>query len=156
MPARFFDTSALVKYYVDETGSEWVTDLITQADAGNYIAYVTGVEMTAALTRRNLPASLKRFEADFAQGYRRLALPEATITTARNLARQHKLRGYDAIQLASALALAEALGQKQVEFVCADTERVAAARKHKLNTSNPIDQMDRDGFMNKATMVNGK
>ncbi len=141
MTSRFFDTSALVKYYIDEVGSDWVTTLIAEPDARNYIAYVTGVEMTAALTRRNLPASLKHFEADFAQGYRRLALPEATITLARNLARQQKLRGYDAIQLASALALVEALGLGQVEFVCADAELVAAARKHKLNTSNPNDHI---------------
>ena len=39
MPSRFFDTSALVKYYVEETGSDWVTDLITQIDARNYISY---------------------------------------------------------------------------------------------------------------------
>lgn len=133
MPSRFFDTSALVKYYVEETGSDWVTDLITQTDARNYISYVTGVEMTAALARRKLLNSLKRFEADFASGYRRLALPETTLALARNLAHQQKLRGYDAIQLASALALAEALGAAQVEFICADAELVAAARRLRLN-----------------------
>ncbi len=139
MTSRFFDTSALVKYYIDETGSDWVTTLITEPGARNYIAYVTGVEMTAALTRRKLPASLKRFEVDFAAGYRRLTLPEATLNWARDLARQQKLRGYDAIQLASALSLAEVLGMAQVELVCADAELVAAAGKHKLKTSNPND-----------------
>lgn len=137
MPSRFFDTSALVKYYIEEAGSAWVTQLITEPHAQNYIAYVTGVEMTAVLARRKLSASLKQFEDDFAHGYRRLTLPEATLEHARTLARQHKLRGYDAIQLASVLALAEALGHANVEFICADIELVAAARRQRLHVSTP-------------------
>lgn len=139
MPNRFFDTSALVKYYVDEVGSDWVTTLITEPDAQNYIAYVTGVEMTAALARRKLTTSLKQFETDFEHGYRRLTLPKATLEQARTLARQHKLRGYDAIQLASALALANALGQANVEFICADRELLAVARRQRLHVGNPHD-----------------
>ena len=139
MPSFFFDTSALVKHYIEEIGSDWVTGLVTQPGARNYIASVTGVEMTAALARRGLTQSLTRFETDFVNDYRRLALPESTLDLARQLARQHRLRGYDAIQLASAITLAEALGKAQVEFICADAELLVAARKSKLRTGDPND-----------------
>ena len=86
-----------------------------------------------------MTASLKQFEVDFAQGYRRLTLPTATLEQARNLARQYKLRGYDAIQLASALALADTLGHDNVEFICADVELLTAARRQHLAVGNPQD-----------------
>ena len=139
MPSFFFDTSALVKHYIEEIGSDWVTGLVTQRGARNYIASATGVEMTAALARRGLTQSLAQFETDFVNDYRRLALPESTLDLARQLTRQHRLRGYDAIQLASAVTLAEALGKAQVEFICADAELLVAARKCKLRTVDPSD-----------------
>ena len=137
MASRFYDTSALVKFYVEETGSAWITRLITEPGARNYIAYITGVEMTAALARRGLTGSLGRFEADYANGYRRLALPESTLEAARRLSKQQRLRGYDAIQLASVQALVNALGAQQVEFICADDELVRAAQAMGLLVDNP-------------------
>ena len=95
MPSFFFDTSALVKHYIEEIGSDWVTGLVTQPGARNYIASVTGVEMTAALARRSLTQSLTRFETDFVNDYRRLALPESTLDLARQLARQHRLARFE-------------------------------------------------------------
>jgi predicted nucleic acid-binding protein len=49
----FVDSSALVKRYVNETGSAWLSGLVASA-AGNdiYIARITTVEVIAALTRR--------------------------------------------------------------------------------------------------------
>jgi predicted nucleic acid-binding protein len=49
----FVDSSALVKRYVHETGSVWLSGLVASA-AGNdiYIARITTVEVVAALTRR--------------------------------------------------------------------------------------------------------
>ena len=137
MPSRFFDTSALVKYYVEEAGSAWVTRLVTESGARNYIAYITGVEMTAALARRGLTNSLRRFESDYANGFRRIALPEGTVEKARSLSKLRRLRGYDAIQLASAQALADALGAQRIEFICADDELIRAAQALGLPVDNP-------------------
>jgi uncharacterized protein len=49
----FVYSSALVKRYVQETGSMWLSGLVTPA-AGHdiYIARITTVEVIAALTRR--------------------------------------------------------------------------------------------------------
>lgn len=53
MAGYFVDSSALVKRYVHETGSVWLSGLVASA-AGNdiYIARITTVEVVAALTRR--------------------------------------------------------------------------------------------------------
>lgn len=53
MAAYYGDSSALVKRYVQEAGSAWMTEL-TLSSAGNAIitALVSGPEIVAALTRR--------------------------------------------------------------------------------------------------------
>ena len=49
----FFDSSALVKRYAQETGSEWVM-ATTEPQTGHilYIAWITAVEVVSAITRR--------------------------------------------------------------------------------------------------------
>src|SRR5208337_2977931 len=53
MAVYFFDSSALVKRHVSESGSAWVRSL-TRAKAAHtlYIARITAVEITSAITRR--------------------------------------------------------------------------------------------------------
>jgi predicted nucleic acid-binding protein len=53
MADYFFDTSALVKRHVAEAGTAWVKSLV-RAKAGHtlYIARITAVEITSAITRR--------------------------------------------------------------------------------------------------------
>ena len=53
MADYFLDTSALVKRHVTEAGSPWVKSRV-HAKAGHtlYIARITAVEMTSAITRR--------------------------------------------------------------------------------------------------------
>ena len=52
MADYFFDTSALVKRHVAEVGTAWVKSLV-RAKAGHtlYIARITAVEITSAITR---------------------------------------------------------------------------------------------------------
>ena len=50
----FFDTSALVKRYVDENGSEWVKDTTSVANNNPIIlSHITWVEVLSAFTRLN-------------------------------------------------------------------------------------------------------
>ena len=53
MAVYFFDSSALAKRHVEELGSTWVRSL-TRVKAGHtlYIARITSVELTSAITRR--------------------------------------------------------------------------------------------------------
>jgi len=60
----FFDSSALVKRHVSESGSAWVRSL-TRAKAAHtpYIARITAVEITFAITRRQRGGSLSPAQA---------------------------------------------------------------------------------------------
>ena len=65
MGAYFLDTSAVVKRYIQETGTAWVRSIADPAAANLiYLARITDVEMTSAVVRRrrggNLPAPTPR------------------------------------------------------------------------------------------------
>jgi uncharacterized protein len=51
MAVYFLDSSALVKRYLNETGSKWVLDLFNPAlDNEIFVAAIAGVEIVAAIT----------------------------------------------------------------------------------------------------------
>jgi len=109
----FFDSSALVKRYVNESGTVWVTSLIDPA-AGHeiYLARISGVEVLSAIKRReragttspqDAQAAISNFRGDFALFFTVLEISSSVISEAMALAERHDLRGYDAVQLAAAL-----------------------------------------------------
>ena len=111
----FLDSSAVVKRYVQETGTAWIRALAAPA-AGNfiYLARIAEVEVTAALARRRgqpglsvvqARAALGLFRQDFAQDYRIAEVTVPLLQHAALLADLHALRGYDAVQLAAALGV---------------------------------------------------
>jgi uncharacterized protein len=109
----FFDSSAVVKRYVSETGTAWVLRLADpRANNHIHLARITGVEVIAAITRRNRKGSLSASDAaaaiadfryDFGTAYRIVEITPGLIASAMQLAETHALRGYDAVQLASGL-----------------------------------------------------
>ena len=106
----YLDTSALVKLYVSEQGSAAV-HAWTSAASLVATARITYAEARAAIaqTRRLgglTPAELRRAVAELDAGWTgllRIDISEALVTRAGRLAEEHGLRGYDAVQLASAL-----------------------------------------------------
>ena len=64
MAVYFLDSSALVKRYIRETGTDWVASLFSP-DFGNdcFVAAIAGVEIIAAITRRARSGSLKAADA---------------------------------------------------------------------------------------------
>ncbi|MBT3270265.1 type II toxin-antitoxin system VapC family toxin [Candidatus Poribacteria bacterium] len=152
MPTYFVDSSALVKAYVAERGSRWVRDLLQSAELGDiYIAVVTPVEVTAALSRRSrgtddlsakARAGVRQFrEALDARAYSLVELVPATIDSAMHLAETYHLRGYDAVQLACALAVRrmQQRGEEPLLLLSADIELNAAALQEALTVENPDD-----------------
>jgi hypothetical protein len=91
MADYFFDTSALVKRHVDETGSKWVRSLIrAKATYRIYIARITAVEVFAAITRRQHSGDLSapqagamfgHFRRNLDQRYRIIDLTPAILPT---------------------------------------------------------------------------
>jgi len=114
----YVDASALVKRYVTEVGSADVAALTTGATA-LATALVTRAEVAAALARAVRIGVLddvagRRAQRRFSREWpdlMRIPVTETLVARAEALAWAHGLRGYDAVQLASALTWQDALGQ---------------------------------------------
>jgi predicted nucleic acid-binding protein len=151
VPAYFFDSSALVKFYVNETGTVWVRSFTDSEDNVIHVASLAKVETVSALTRRLRRRDITQaefdnacddLEQDFATQYRVVSLTEEIIEEAATLAKKHGLRAYDAVQLAASLDTSRIVSQiesTQLTLVCADLELNAAARAEGLNVENPND-----------------
>lgn len=150
MAAYFLDSSALVKRYVTETGTAWVTGLLDPTTRNRlYIARITGAEVTAALTRRerggqlstlDAAAAIALFQHDYANRLRPVEITAALVGGAMTAARTHGLRGYDAVQLAAAFyANSRRLARKLAPliFITADTSLLAAGVAEGLSIDDP-------------------
>lgn len=150
MAAYFFDSSALAKRYVTETGTSWVQSL-ANPETGNslFVARITLVELASAITRRqrngdliaaDATAALTDVKADFASDYQVIEVTADLITAASTLAEKHALRGYDAVQLAAALevnAVYVSVGQPSITLISADHDLNAAGMAEGLNVDDP-------------------
>ena len=114
----YVDASALVKRYVMEAGSKEVIALL-DASAAVATALVSRAEVAAAFARAVRVGVLaddagRRAQRRFSREWPdlvRVPITEALVARAETLAWEHALRGYDAVQLAAALAWQDALGQ---------------------------------------------
>ena len=150
MADYFFDTSGLVKRHVREAGSAWVRTLV-RADAGHriYIARITAVEITSAITRRQHSGDLSaaqaavilgHFRRHLTQRYRVIELTPGLFGDAMETARKHRLRAYDAVQLAVALMvnrLHQDAGLGPVTLVSADRDLNTAATAEGVLVEDP-------------------
>jgi predicted nucleic acid-binding protein len=153
MAILYFDTSALVKLYIREAGSDF---LLTQVhpDAGHRLAILSlaRVELRSAVRRR---ARLGEITADIAQQvidslshhisdvFLVQPVNESVLDTASGLIDRHSLRSYDAIQLAGLISMRDVSADKGLEhhFVCADLQLLAAAAREGFIAVNPGDHV---------------
>ena len=146
----YFDTSALVKRYASEIGSDWVIALCHSA-TGNTIstARITQAEAAAAFASKYRSGGLSQahyigvlcdLAHDSAHQYLLVEVNQLLVDLAVELTKRRKLRGYDAVQLAAALTLNDLLTQAQfspLTFVAADDDLLDAAQGEGLGTDNP-------------------
>ncbi len=132
----YLDTSALLKLYIDEEGADLVRARRTEADTVA-TSLITLVEARAALARRrhaghSSPAQHRRALDELTDDwdrYVRLEVSESLVSRAAALAETHRLRGYDAVHLASALLLTDRLGGETAFGSWDDALDAAAARE---------------------------
>lgn len=145
MADYFFDSSALVKRYAEEVGTDWVMR-ITGTEAGHRIciARITGPEVISAFFRKVRNGQLpepdairvaENFREDFDGQYVIMEITAGLCDSAMSLARRHGLGAYDAIQLAAALE--QRLVMPQLIFVPADDRLNVAAQAEGLVITNP-------------------
>ena len=150
MTVYYFDSSAIVKRYITEVGTGWV---IATADVsvGNdiLVSLVARVEVPAAIFKRQREGSIAvadgalaiaDFVSDFSTQYQPIGVTLQLAEQAASLAGKHGLRGYDAVQLATALEASEvrnSLGLSRLIFVSADEALNKASRTEAVLTDNP-------------------
>lgn len=147
----YFDSSAAVKRYAPEKGSQWVKALVApEAKNVIYLGQIGIVEIAAALSKKvrtkeltgeNYEAALRLFLADVQnEEYITASLSDAVVQLAVDLTKRHPLRGYDAVHLATAVSLNAALLSAEIPplvFVTGDRILREAAQSEGLVVDNP-------------------
>jgi predicted nucleic acid-binding protein len=132
MTWAYFDTSALVKRYVDEAGRREVLQLLRRHQCVTSV--VLSVEFRSALRRRvtdrsldarRIPEILKRVAAD-REFWALIEVTSEVLQAAENLVAAHPLRTLDALHVASAELFADRLSS-ELTFVSADSRQTAVA-----------------------------
>jgi len=150
MTSYYLDASALSKRYVQESGTSWVRALVAPA-AGHTLltARISMVEIYSALARRRREGSVpaadcltasRALTAHSVSEYDFVELYSNLVLLARDLLDHHRLRAYDAVQLASAIAVLRALIAADLPplvFVSADDPLNAVASAAGLMVDNP-------------------
>jgi predicted nucleic acid-binding protein len=135
----YIDTSTLLKLVIEEEGSERAVTVWTAAEAVASVSLIV-VEARAALGaaqrvgrltaahRRSAVAELDPLVASLHV----VAVNDALVRRAAELAEVEHLRGYDALHLAAALTVGATV------FSSADTALCAAATRRGLYVANPL------------------
>ena len=154
MALYYFDSSAVVKLYLDEPGTEQVIRLATST-AGNQIctSALTRVEVRSGIARKirrkevdhdAAGQTLELFDEHWKTRFVRQPVTDAILDQACLLLDRYGLRAYDAIQLASCVAVhrAAAAGSSWATFVCSDTNLIEAAIDEGLRCIDPEESAD--------------
>jgi predicted nucleic acid-binding protein len=147
----YLDSSALVKRYLVETGTPWVQTWCADPIQTVAVGEIGLVELAAAFAGKLrgahiTPAQCYDARADLAADardeYVLVTINRAVVDEAIELTARHRLRGYDAVHLACALALNRALVAHLVPplvFISADDDLLQSAAAEGLSTDNPND-----------------
>ena len=145
----YCDTSALVKRYVQETGSRWFRQQLAQHRL--LTSSLALAEVPAALARRERQGTISTFELlrgrnEFTRHWQKgqyvfLSVSLPLIKDASHLIYRQPLAAYDAVHLATALDYLKITGtdSNQFYFVTADAQLQRAAEAEGLQTENPND-----------------
>lgn len=157
----YLDSSALIKHYQKEDGSEALERRLEAERKSSRIVFtsvLTYAEIHAIFGRRRREQFLSpreaedlhdRFNEDWAFEISPVELAVGVLGFVEGIAKAHPLRGADVIHLASALWLRDAarLGaghakyDRKVEFSSSDRQLCIAAGKFGLDVFNPLSSL---------------
>ena len=146
MNLYFLDTSALVKLYVQEAGTDRLLRLVgASTETRLALLSLSVVEVRSAIRRRQRTGDIDQDAADFVLGalqkhlesrYLRKSINDTLIDTALDAVDRYALPAYDAMQLAGCLVLC-ASERRSWTFVCSDQQLLEAARSADLSVLDP-------------------
>ena len=143
------DSSAIVKNYMNEVGSTWVKSLCTSPSNIISLIRITMVEVSSAFARKHRAGEITEHERDRSLAwflydcrnqYQIAEVDYQVVNIAIQLTQRYSLRGYDAVQLATAIHINRALVANHLSpliFVSADRQLCSAAVIEGLITENP-------------------
>lgn len=146
MAVYYLDTSALVKLYIRESGTERMLRLAADPEASRLaILSLARAELYSAVRRRERAGDLDavlvtqlldRFESHLKTRFLRQSVSDQVLDLACALIDRHSLRAYDALQVAGCLILRSASPEPPV-FVCADQQLLEVAGTESLTWLDP-------------------
>ncbi|MBF8264382.1 MAG: putative nucleic acid-binding protein, contains PIN domain [Dehalococcoidia bacterium] len=149
MTLFYLDTSAILKMYKSENGSEFVEELIGQRKSGETLvsSLITAVEVFSVasrmtkgniLSRKEYDSLTSRFLADFTSHFQVEAVDNPLIIASITITAIHGLRTADAIHLA-AIQRAKSIVVEPEQFfaVTSDKEMIVACRTESIKVLNP-------------------
>lgn len=143
MEFLFFDTSALVKRYYEESGTDEVDELI-EDDREVMISSLSVIEMASAFKRKTntgelsaeeLPELLAMFFREALDDFLIVPLEESFLEYSFDLIFEEDLRTLVSLQLSAALSINSE--ETTAVFVCADRNLVETAQNRSLETVHP-------------------
>ena len=147
MALYYLETSALVKLYVREPGTDHLLALATRSSDNRLaILSLSQVEFRSAIRRRErsgeIPAVvatelLDAFSRHLASRFVTQTITDFLLDIACVLVDRHALRAFDAMQLAGYVVLRSSLGADTPVFVCSDQELLMAAKREGAPTVDP-------------------
>jgi len=150
MPHYYLDSSAVVKCYFPEAGSQWIRRLTSNLSALLYSSDLTIAEVAAAIavlgrTGRISPPQQREAVAEFykhtTMRFVHLSASREIVRYAADLTQRYPLKGYDAVHLATALSFARDLRANglSLTLVTGDDQIIRAAQAEHLSIANPFD-----------------
>lgn len=147
MALYYLETSALVKLYVLEPGSDRLLRLASNVSENRFaVLAISPVEARSAIRRRERAGDidsksaaliLDRLRQHLETRFLRQAVNDTVLDGALEMIDRYELRAYDAVQLAGCLALKLAAGAESPTFVCSDRHLLEAARSELLAILDP-------------------
>ncbi|MBI5306874.1 MAG: type II toxin-antitoxin system VapC family toxin [Planctomycetes bacterium] len=132
----YLDSSALVKLYIDEVGLDRIKEIIFSEKNNIFISKIAGAEVAAAFSRRNRMKDiaeedydevLSDFLSDFSGLFAKSEVTDSIISLAIKKKKRRALRGYDSVQLASAIML-----NAEINVISADVDLNGMAKAEGL------------------------
>jgi predicted nucleic acid-binding protein len=142
----FLDSTAFVKLFVQEAGTDTVIRLMEATeDNRKLISAGTPLEVYAALKRRERCGEISNADGESARGILRLEaarmvqqpLNPAVLEAARQLLDRYELRSAEALQLGAAVVAREMFQGMEITFVSSDGRLLTSARMEHFPTINP-------------------
>ena len=139
----YLDTSALVKRYVREKGSDRIEETLLSEDmvSTSKLAFPELVSALAKkrrshdLTEKSFRMAVNRFDEDW-RDFLIVDFHDDLFPIIRTVITKHALRGADAVHLSSALWLTQS-SRLPLVFCASDAQLITAARAESLETLDP-------------------